>query len=96
MDLNTLKTTLLKQDFIREVYQTINDYYSIENLIILLSMIYIYMFSKYSPKSIVKFVKNPVVLISILAYILYIYKYSLKASIFLCIALILTITSETA
>ena len=94
MDLNTLKTTLLKQDFIRDIYQTINDYYSMENSIILLSIVYIYLFSKYSPMSIVKFVKNPVVLILILAYIIFIYKYSLKASIFLCIALILTITSE--
>ena len=94
MDLNTLKTNLLKLDFIRDTYQTVNDYYSMENLIILLSMIYIYVFSKYSPKSIVKFVKNPMVLICILAYIIYVYKFSLKASIFLCIALILTITSE--
>ena len=94
MDLNTLKTNLLKLDFIRDTYQTVSDYYSMENLIILLSMIYIYVFSKYSPKSIVKFVKNPMVLICILAYIIYVYKFSLKASIFLCIALILTITSE--
>ena len=94
MDLNTLKTNLLKLDFIRDTYQTVSDYYSMENLIILLSMIYIYVFSKYSPKSIVKFVKNPMVLICILAYIIYVYKFSLKASLFLCIALILTITSE--
>ena len=94
MDLNTLKTNLLKLDFIRDTYQTVNEYYSMENLIILLSIIYIYVFSKYTPKSIVKFVKNPIVLICVLAYIIYVYKFSLKASIFLCVVLILTITSE--
>ena len=35
MDLNTLKTNLLKLDFIRYTYQTVSDYYSMENLIIL-------------------------------------------------------------
>jgi len=94
MELTNIKKLITKNKVYISLEKVINKYSSEENIYIFATVLYIYYFAKYKPQYIINFVKTPLVIVAILAYILYIFNSNIKIAIILTIALILTITTE--
>ena len=94
MELTNIKKLITKNKVYTSLEKFINKYSSGENMYIFITSLYIYFIAKYKPQYLITFVKKPLVIVAILAYILYIFNSNAKIAIILTIALIFTITTE--